>query len=180
MRFIVMLLIISFATTCFAQDPLESLNTVEETVAMMEFALNGEVAEPQFSRAIRGKEIQTATEEILDDGPYFVSDEPLGARDWVVVRPCLEDVAAVSRPGETDACIPSAEDADSRGSHFWKSHPAVAADLRPGVLVVALDKPEDGRWVLAKVTDVSEVANGYVGISAPFKAQLKNLRIVDE
>jgi len=72
-----------------------------------------------------------------------------------------------------------ADEAGEAGGYFWASRAAAAADLKPGVVVMGR-QARKGNWVLATVTDVSEVGSGYLAVSAPFKLQLKGLRILVE
>lgn len=171
MRVIVLLVSILFAGTCFAEDPLETLNTVEDTLSAMQQKLNAQATDLNDSRA--------ASDGItISMGRYFISDEPLGTRGWIKVRPCAEAAISHAAPDRGN-CVASTRQSGA-GSHFWKSRAAVAADLRPGRIVVARDQARDGAWFLAKITDISEVASGYVAVSAPLRAQLKSLRVVEE
>lgn len=76
MRTIVMLMFLSIAGTCFAEDPLETLNSIEDTLSTMEHALNAQAAE-------QGEVSGTGTDAAgqarsFNRERYFVSDEPLG------------------------------------------------------------------------------------------------------
>jgi hypothetical protein len=161
MRAIVMLVLLFVAGTCYAEDPLETLNTVEETLTTMEHTLKARAAEQA-------------------DPVYFVSDESLGARGWVNARQCSEDGAVSTVPPPPDSCVSQSEERETSGSHFWKSRVALPSDLRPGVVVVAHNDRMDGGWVIAKVTNVAELERGYVEISAPFKGKVGKLRVVEE
>jgi hypothetical protein len=161
MRAIVMLVLLFVAGTCYAEDPLETLNTVEDTLTTMEHTLKARTAEQ--------------TEPV-----YFVSDESLGPRGWVSARQCSEDEAGSTIPRRPDSCVSQADERESSGTHFWKSRVALPSDLRPGVLVVALDAEKEGGWVITKVVNVAELEKGFVEITAPFKATLCNLRLVEE
>lgn len=161
MRAIVMLVLLFVAGTCYAEDPLETLNTVEDTLTTMEHTLKNRTAE------------QSET-------VYFVSDESLGSRDWVSARQCSEEGAVSTVAPRPDSCVSQADEREGSGSHFWKSRVALASDLRPGVIVVALDTKKEGGWVIARVVNVAELEKGLVEISAPFKATVGNLRVVEE
>lgn len=67
MRAIVMLMVLSIAVTCYAEDPLESLNSVEDTLRAMEKSLesqawNGDDATNAESSSLR-KELEPLTDE---------------------------------------------------------------------------------------------------------------------
>ena len=51
MRTIVVLIFMSIAGPCFAEDPLETLNTVEDTLSTMQQTLKTRIAEETKSRA---------------------------------------------------------------------------------------------------------------------------------
>lgn len=156
MRAIALLLFLSVAATCYAEDPLESLNTVEDTLTTMEQTLKARAAEQ-------------------GDVVYFVAKEPLGSRGWVTARMCNED----GENGEADpSCRP--EPRPQERNLVWKSRTAHPSELRPGAVVIAHDARKEGSWVVARVVDVAEVENGYVAISAGFKAKVRSLRIVEE
>lgn len=177
MRVLVLLVFLLWAGTCFAGDPLETLNTVEDTLSAMQQKLKAR--KPQDSKAAGGADRVAAGAEItISNGRYFISDEPLGTRGWIAVRPCADDAFTQDGPNR-GSCVASTRPGRA-GSHFWKSRLALPSDLRPGIVVVAQDQASDGAWFLAKITDVSEVASGYVAVSAPLRAQLKGLRIVEE
>ena len=163
MRTIVMLTCLLIAGTCHAEDPLETLNTVEDTVSTMERTLQ--------SHADRRVESGILPDQEL----YFVSDEPLGARGWVLVRPCPRESRPNQVPTGAESC---AEVTGDRGGYFWPSSEASAAELKPGVAVIA-HLAKEGTWFLARVTDVSELSGGFVSVSAPFKVPVKGLRIVE-
>lgn len=179
---VVMLIFLSIAGICFAEDPLETLNTVEDALSSMEESLNERAAELGSSKVARSMTGVDAVKEGISSEPeaYFISDELLGERGWVKVRPCTEESIISQGAPDTDSCAPPAAGPATPGGHLWKSRAAVASDLRAGVLVVARDKSRSGGWFLAKVTDVSELHNGRIAVSAPFKAELKNLRVVEE
>jgi len=67
MRAIVMLMVLAIAVTCYAEDPLESLNSVEDTLRAMEKSLesqawNGDDATSAESGSLR-KELDPLTDE---------------------------------------------------------------------------------------------------------------------
>jgi hypothetical protein len=159
MRVIVFLLLVFISGTCFADDPLETLNTVEDTVTTMQHAL-------------RSRPAPEAEAPVL----YFVSTSDIAASDWVAATPCPGGAAQTGDPAQI--CLP--EGGSGNGCRLWKSTAATLSELRPGMMVLAQDAEKNGAWVAAKVTDLSEVGSGYVGITAPFKAQLKGLRVVVE
>jgi hypothetical protein len=163
MRVTLVLLLLFVSGTCFADDPLESLNTVEDTVSTMQSTLKAKAA-------------AESPEAAETDIRYFISAGSIGASDYVAANPCPEGVTP--KGNDTGICLP--QGGSDAGARLWKSRNASAEDLRAGTLVLARDEARDDAWVMAKVTDLSEVASGYVGISAPFKAQLKGLRVVME
>ena len=181
MRAIVLLIILSFAGTSFAKDPLESLNSVEDTLKTMERTLEVQ-AWHDGDETIAGKGAGAGALMEGDDErePYFVSEEPLDHNGWVRVKPCdVEGLLSLSGSDGED-CISLAEQASTGESYIWKSRAALPSDLKSGVMVLAQDKAKDGAWYLATVTDASELATGYLVISAPFRAQLKGLRVVEQ
>lgn len=177
MRTILMLIFILFAGPCHAEDPLETLNTIEDTLSTMAHTLNaqaahqGESAEERELAGSGGERGELAGREI-----YFVSNEPLGERDWVAVRPCPGGIGAAGIARAPESCAEVAGDA---GGYFWKSRAALAADLKPGVLVVARQTKE-GAWFVGRVTDVSQLHSGYVEAAAPFKVPVQGLRVIEE
>ena len=67
MRAIVMLMLLAIAVPCYAEDPLESLNSVEDTLRAMEMSLesqawNGDDATNAESNSLR-KELEPLTDE---------------------------------------------------------------------------------------------------------------------
>src|SRR6185369_13426541 len=84
-----MLFLLLVAGPCYAEDPLETLNTVEDTLSTMERTLQAQ----QFPGAEKGagREGSASVGQGEEHGKelYFVSEEPLGATGWVAVRPCL-------------------------------------------------------------------------------------------
>ena len=98
MRIFIMLLFLSFAGTCFAEDPLESLNTVEDALNTMQKFLNAQAAQPGSGKAARSLPGAGAAGEqrFLEDAIYFVGEKPLEAHGWVRVLPCREQ-GALSR-----------------------------------------------------------------------------------
>ena len=177
MRTILILIFILIAGPCHAEDPLETLNTVEDTLSTMAHTLNaqaaqqGESAEERELAGSGGERGELTGREI-----YFVSNEPLGERDWVAVRPCPGGIGAAGIARAPESCAEMAGDA---GGYFWKSRAALTADLKSGVLVVARQTKE-GAWFVGRVTDVSQLHSGYVEAAAPFKVPVQGLRIIEE
>lgn len=157
MRIAAMLMVLSIAGTCYADDPLETLNSVEDTVTTMQHTLKAQAKEHRET----------------DGSLYFLSREPLGARGWVAVKPCGEEAAADAE----ESCTALAGQGATGGERFWKSRLAAPADLKPGAIVLAQDK---GAWVVTRITDLSELDSGYVGTAAPFRTLAKGLRVVEE
>lgn len=172
MRALVIPLFIAIAAPCYAEDPLETLNTVEDTVNTMQRALK--------TRAEQGIAGSDAPGETLphDDRLYFTSEEEIGAGGYVAVRPCTEEIARAQGTSDAQSCVWQPDGSVALGNHFWKSRPAHSQDLRVGALVVARVPHGDEGWVLARVTGLSTPGNE-VEISAPFRAPLKGLRIVE-
>ena len=80
MRTVVMLICLLVAGTCHAEDPLETLNTVEDTLSTMERTLHNLADRRVEEGAGTGSVLagQSARqEELTDQELYFVSDEPL-------------------------------------------------------------------------------------------------------
>jgi hypothetical protein len=175
MRTILMLILLFVAGTCFAEDPLETLNSVEDTLSTMEHTLNTQ-PDRGGSRAVTDFTDELSFEQEL----YFISEEPLGAPGWVRVKPCNPEGANADAYPASASCASPSDDTPPRFSRLWKSRAALPADLRPGVVVIAYEKERETGWFLAKVTDVSALGSGYVAVSAPFKARLKSLRVVEE
>lgn len=173
MRAFVVLLFIAIAVPCYAEDPLETLNTVEDTVNTMQRALKTR-AEQRFA----GPDAPGETLP-LDDRLYFISEEGIGASGYVAVRPCTEEIALAQALSDAQSCVWQPDGSVALGNHFWKSRPALAGELRLGALVVARESEGEGGWVLARITGLSTLGNGHVEISAPFRAALKGLRIVE-
>lgn len=175
MRVLVMFLFIAIAVPCRAEDPLESLNTVADTLSTMERTLKVQEENRTVEAALAEAAMLRLPE---DDHLYFVADEELGSNGWLGVRPCTEEVALPDEPDAPRSCVRQPDGTVVMGSHYWKSHPTSAGDLRPGALVVVRDQSGDG-WILARVTDLASVEKGEVGVSAPFTAKLKGLRLVE-
>ena len=175
MRVLVMLLFIAIAVPCRAEDPLESLNTIEETLSTMERTLRVQ----EENRSVEAALAEAAMQRLpADDHLYFVADEEIGSNGWLGVRPCTEEVALPDEPDAPQSCVRQSDGTVVMGSHYWKSRPASAGDLRPGAMVVVRDQNGEG-WILARITDLTAVGKGEVGVSAPFTASLKGLRVVE-
>lgn len=175
MSVLVMLIFIAIAVPCHAEDPLESLNTVEDTLSTMQRTLRVREENRSVEAALAEASMQRLPE---DDHLYFVADEEIGSNGWLGVRPCTEELAATGEPETSQSCVRQSDGTVVMGSHYWKSRPASAADLRPGALVVIRDESGDG-WILARITDLAALGKGEVGVSAPFAAALKGLRVVE-
>uniref|UniRef100_C6E349 SH3 domain-containing protein n=1 Tax=Geobacter sp. (strain M21) TaxID=443144 RepID=C6E349_GEOSM len=175
MRVLVMFLFIAITVPCHAEDPLESLNTVEDTLSTMQRALRVREENRNVGAALAEAAMQRLPE---DDHLYFVADEEIGSNGWLGVRPCTEELAANGEPETSQSCVRQSDGSVVMGSHYWKSRSASAADLRPGALVVIRDESGDG-WFLSRITDLAALGKGEVGVSAPFTAALKGLRLVE-
>lgn len=177
MRAFVMFISLALAVPCYAEDPLESLNTVEDTLSTMEQTLKLR-GEGKGSGSHPGG--RSATERLpQDDQLVFVSDQPLGTDEWMPVRPCTEEVALARVATDAEGCVWQPDGTVDLGGNFWRSRPAARHDLRVGVFVVGLDEAPDGAWFLARVTDICALDSGYVATSAPFRTPLKGLRVVE-
>lgn len=176
MRAIVMLLLLSLSVPCYAEDPLETLNTVEDAISTMEQALRtrAEGRGPRYYSA--GAPLSMALPS--DDRLYFVSEENLGSGGWVTVKPCTEEVARAQASSGDQSCAWQPDGTVAMGAYFWKSRPASPEDLHVGE-VVAVQDGSDGAWVVTRITDLSELGSGHVAVSAPFKASLRGLRVVE-
>lgn len=177
MRFFVMLLFLAIAVPCHAEDPLETLNTVEDTLSTMERTLKTRAGQ---KGDLASAAPWVASERLpLDDRLYFVSDEALGADDWVAVRPCTEELAMSQAVTDGQSCIAQADGSVAMGRHYWKSRPAAPGDLRIGAFVVARDQAADGEWYVTRITNLSDLQAGFVAVTAPFRAPLRGLRVVE-
>jgi hypothetical protein len=181
MRAIVMLFLL-IAAPCFAEDPLESLNTVEDTLNTMKQSLSAQPLEHGDSKAVRTAfRVAEASEAISAEQELnFVSNEALGVRGWVKAKPCSEEVAFSKPKTGPESCAEAAEDVAAPETFYWKSRAALPADWKGGVLVVAQDKGDGGEWYVAQITDASQAAAGKITLSAPIEAHLKTLRVVEE
>ena len=177
MRAFVMFLFLAIVVPCHAEDPLETLNTIEDTLNTMEQALK--LRAGHAGSAASASEGEMGQRLPLDDRLYFVSDEAVGASNWVAVRPCTEELAASQGPGDARSCVAQPDGTVVLGPYFWKSRPAAVEDLQVGATVVVRDQSGDGGWVLATITDVSHIESGFVATSAPFRAPLAGLRVVE-
>ncbi|ACH40103.1 hypothetical protein Gbem_3101 [Citrifermentans bemidjiense Bem] len=175
MRALVMFLFIAITVPCHAEDPLESLNTVEDTMRTMQRTLRVREENRSVEAALAEAAMQRLPE---DDHLYFVADEEIGSNGWLGVRPCTEELAATGESEASQSCVRQPDGTVVMGSHYWKSRAASAVDLRPGALVVIRDESGDG-WILARITDLAALPKGEVGVSAPFTAALKGLRVVE-
>lgn len=172
MRAFVVLLLFAIAVPCYAEDPLESLNTIEDTLSTMERTLK--------LRGGRGEVSVAALERLpLDDRLFFVSDEALGDRGWVAVRPCTEEVAAAQAAAGEQSCVAQPDGSVAMGGHYWKSRPAAADELRLGMFVVARDESVEWGWFVTRITGLSDLESGFVSVAAPFRVAVKGLRIVE-
>lgn len=171
MRAVAIFAFLVIAVPCHAEDPLESLNSVKDTIATMEQTLKQRSGPGNALSAV------VASERLpVDDRLYFTSDEALDGNDWVVARPCTEEVAR-SR-SENQSCVGQNDGTVSMSGHVWKSRPATAADIEIGAVVVVQDV-SGGGWYLTRVTDISEKRNGYVATAVPYRAPVKGLRVVE-
>lgn len=176
MRLFAMLLLVAVAVPCHAEDPLETLNTIQDTVKTMQQALKQHRETKGASMVLAAG---SATERLPgDDWLYFTSEEDLGTKPLLPVRPCTEEVALARAGSDAQSCVGQADGTVAMGGHFWKSRPANLEDLRVGALVVIQDKAGDGEWFLARVAQ-SGASGGFVATSAPFRAPLKGLRVVE-
>jgi hypothetical protein len=172
MRLIVMLILLSITATCYAADPLESLNPVEDTLAAMEQTLDALAWDYQDDDALN-------TDRFVED-IYFVSYDSVAPGGWTKAWPCtLESAASFLIPDFIDCKQPEGESGAGK-SRLWKSRLPLSMDLQPGVLVFAQDLDNGGGWFLTKITAVSDVVNGYVEVAAPFRAQVKGLMVAEE
>lgn len=180
MPIVIMLLFLSCAATCFADDPLESLNTVEDAMSTMERFFSTRAARQGNGNTVGGRSGNAAKQQRTPGKIiYFVGDQPLDAHDWVRVTPCTEEGALSQGAPYPQSCVPPTGQTRRRGSYFWKTREVSPADLQPGVVVVARDKATDGAWYLARITDVSAAASGYLSVSAPCRVQIDSVRVVD-
>ncbi|HJV36690.1 hypothetical protein [Geomonas sp.] len=82
MRAIVMvLLVVGVVGRCFAEDPLESLNTVEDTISTMQNVLKEQGNQMGEGKAGTGNETRMATGDLSHDGGASQTDGgPAGVR----------------------------------------------------------------------------------------------------
>ena len=73
-----MMVFMLIAGPCFAEEPLETLNTVEDTVISMEVALHAHAAEQDERRDAERVSGTDATGQASQHQSRFVSDEPRG------------------------------------------------------------------------------------------------------
>jgi len=177
MRAIAMFLFLVIAVPCHAEDPLETLNTIEDTLNTMEQTLKMRAGHAGSAASATAWGVSERLP--LDDRLYFVSDEAVGADSWVAVTPCTEEFAASQGSGDARSCVAQPDGTVAMGPYFWKSHPAAAQDLQVGATVVVRDQSGDGGWVLATITDISQIESGFVATSGPFRAPLAGLRVVE-
>lgn len=176
MRALAMFILLTVAFPCYAEDPLESLNTVEDTLTTMEQTLRSRATH----RTTAALSMRGAMETLpQDERLYFVSDEALGEAEWVVARPCTEEVAVARAESDANSCVAQADGWVAMGPHYWKSRPALPGELRVGMVVVARDEAVDSGWFVATITDLAGLSIGFVKVSAPFRAAVKGLRIVE-
>ena len=181
MRIAVMLMFLFTAATCYADDPLETLNTVQDTVSTMEQALKARSAEHAPSTVASADGGHGADSCALADRKmYFISDQTFGENNWVRVRICSGPEAATSAKEDVAPCGGAEGKPAVSNRYIWKTRLALASDLQRGVTVIVPDKAGTGDWYLAKIADVSEIESGYVAVTAPVKAQLKSLRVVED
>jgi hypothetical protein len=175
MRTILMaMLMVCLAGRCFADDPLETLNTVEDTVSTMEHVLKEQGQLPREGKLSSAAGLPAATSAEL----YFVSDGALGNRQWIMVKPCSRGAHVTASSQFFANC--GIEDGLASSSRLWKGRAATAGDLKPGLVVAVRQEGAQDRWFIAKVTDLSELQSGYVGVSAPFKAHLDTVKVIEE
>lgn len=171
MRALAMFAVLAIAVPCHAEDPLESLNTVKDTIITMEQTLK--------QRAWAGNAVtaSTASERLqVGDLLYFTSVEPLDGNDWVVVHPCTEEVARAR--SENQNCVGQSDGSVAMSGHVWRSRPAIAADIEIGAVVVVQDL-SGGGWYLTRITDISEKRGGFVATAVPSRTSVKGLRVVE-
>lgn len=172
---LIWLLLVFTAGSCFAEDPLESLNTVEDTVSTMQSTLKEQGHLPREGRAAGSPESHASTDGALEG--YFLSDGELGNRQWIMVKPCSLGAHVTSTSQARERC--GVENGQA-GFRLWKWRAASAAELKPGMLVAGWQEGGQDGWFVARVTDLSDLEEGYVGVSAPFKAPLEDIKIVEE
>lgn len=78
-------------------------------------------------------------------------------------------------------------------SHYWKTRPAQASDLKLGTVIVAFDytdndiyvRPENqelartDNWFMAKITDTSTLYQNVVMVSGGYRVKTDNLRVIE-
>lgn len=88
MRAVVMLMFLSVAVPCYAEDPLEGLNTIEETLTLMEKSLEAQAwdgGDGEVASGPRGGDAAAAgtpLQQELDSG----SEEPSGVDGAALVK----------------------------------------------------------------------------------------------
>lgn len=115
MRAIVMLMVLSIAVPCYADDPLETLNTVDDTLRIMERSLEAQAwrgADDKGVAVIAGKDAGRKGSS-LDRELVPAADEAVGAEGSALAKPTgAGDMVLVPGP-DPDNCALSVEDAGS-------------------------------------------------------------------
>lgn len=163
---------LAIAIPCHAEDPLETLNTVQDTLSTMEQALKLRTVSRHAALApgIVGEKLP------VDTSLYFTSNEDIGANGWVVASPCTEELARAQT--ESQSCVGQTDGTVTMAGHVWKSRLATPADLEVGAVVVVQDA-SGGAWYVTRITDLSEEKSGYVATALPYRAPVKGLRVVE-
>ncbi len=123
---------------------------------------------------------------------YFVSQRAY-ERGWIRVQ-----LAKMKQPvpagAEGKALFFMINDgSERRSAHFFRTRPAVQADLALGTLLVCFednrrdkifraprdkDQARPGRWYLARITDLSDLAKGYATLSGHYHCAPDALRAI--
>jgi hypothetical protein len=123
---------------------------------------------------------------------YFVSQRAF-ERGWLRVQLAkMKQPAPAGAKGEALFFMIN-DGSERRSAHFYRTRPAVQADLALGNLLVCFednrrdkvyraprdkDEARPGRWYLARITDLSDLAKGYATLSGQYHCAPDALRAV--
>ncbi len=125
---------------------------------------------------------------------FLVGDKALIGRDWIYVYPALKESFPLQPKMSSDRFFLL-----KNGKHVWlkfswKSRIATKEDLKVGTLVSYIEKWGDKYyipptsyeevsnrlWLIAKITDIKNIKDGYVTVSGPSFVGVDSLRVIVE